>query len=715
MSLLHDIELKGCAPVPLASYLKALGILRLVAEDRLKGDSEAKGYWRRNEFHLVSHLDNNSLKCFFLESYQPTPIVAPWNGGSGFYSGDNQTGIRLLRASSATRFKVYQETIEQGERILKFFHLTEKPDKDMKLKVLTYARNILSERALPWLDAAVVLTDDGPRYPPLLGTGGNDGRLDFTNNFMQRLADLFDIESGRYTEFSPSWLNASLFAEIIPSLQHNAIGQFSPSAAGGANAESGFDSDSLINPWDFVLMIEGAILFASASVKRLESVRSGILSYPFSVRTTGAGYGSATQSDAENSRAEIWMPLWGNPTSIPELKTLMSEGRAQVGARPAKNGVDFARAIANLGIDRGISSFQRYGFQVRNGLAYFAIPMACFKVGRQPQVSLLNDFDGWFNSFGVKANTDKAPSSMRKALRFLEEAIFSLCKEKGCMRLQEVLIALGNCERTLAKSIIWARETFIPPIPPLSSQWLIEADDGSPEFRLAASLASIYGYYYKERRSIRMNLESSHTWLEKGHLRIGWNKKEDGEVVWSSGDLEKSMIDIMTRRLMKAVQSGASTFPDVGVVHADPGDVSDFIEGRVNLTRLSDLFWGLILIDWPSVRDPQINSRSSIESFFPGAAYALMKLCFCGHKISGVEIPIIPEIHRRAANGDGRSAVDLAIRRLCASGLPVAVSPFTPPAHTMSRITAATLFPISAFSVRRLTVNVLRPSEEESG
>ena len=57
------------------------------------------------------------------------------------------------------------------------------------------------------------------------------------------------------------------------------IGQFFPGAAGGANATSGFDAASAVNPWDFVLMIEGALLFAATSVKRLESGGDGSLVY----------------------------------------------------------------------------------------------------------------------------------------------------------------------------------------------------------------------------------------------------------------------------------------------------------------------------------------------------------------------------------------------------------------------------------------------------
>src|SRR5690606_22287281 len=144
---------------------------------------------------------------------------------------------------------------------------------------------------------AFVLTQDGVRYPPLLGTGGNDGRLDFTNNFMQRLTEIFDPETGEPQERADRLLGNSLFGEVVSGLSDNAIGQFGPAAAGGANASSGFTAKALVNPWDFVLMLEGAMLFAAASVKRLGSSQSGQLVYPFSVRTTGTGYGSASGAD----------------------------------------------------------------------------------------------------------------------------------------------------------------------------------------------------------------------------------------------------------------------------------------------------------------------------------------------------------------------------------------------------------------------------------
>ena len=89
----------------------------------------------------------------------------------------------------------------------------------------------------------------------------------------------------------------------------------------------------------------------------------------------------ARASDSEygdSSRAEFWAPLWNRPTSLRELERLMSEGRAQLGRRQVSSGSDFARAVTGLGTERGVSEFQRYGFLVRNGLAYLAAPLGRF-------------------------------------------------------------------------------------------------------------------------------------------------------------------------------------------------------------------------------------------------------------------------------------------------------------------------------------------------
>src|SRR5690606_31319426 len=91
----QTINLKGCAPTPLAHYLKALGVLRLVAE---QVDSTALGWWKDDSFWLRSKLDEAGLQEFFLRQYRPTPLVAPWNGGSGFNPKDNQDAMKAIES-----------------------------------------------------------------------------------------------------------------------------------------------------------------------------------------------------------------------------------------------------------------------------------------------------------------------------------------------------------------------------------------------------------------------------------------------------------------------------------------------------------------------------------------------------------------------------------------------------------------------------------------
>src|SRR5271157_146303 len=78
---MNVIKLSGCTAEPLMAYLKALGVFRMVAE---QADSTTLMCWCGGDCLLHTALDRGSLVDFFLESYQPSPVAAPWNSASGF-------------------------------------------------------------------------------------------------------------------------------------------------------------------------------------------------------------------------------------------------------------------------------------------------------------------------------------------------------------------------------------------------------------------------------------------------------------------------------------------------------------------------------------------------------------------------------------------------------------------------------------------------------
>ena len=709
--LLKTLALHGCAPVPLAHYLKALGILRLVSE---QADPAACGRWHRDHFELVSTLDRGELLRFFLGSYQPTPVLAPWNGGSGFHPKDNSRALETILASAAGRLTNYATSIRAAFSALRGMQLGEKPTPAQKADLLLICRNVLPDAALQWLDAAYVLTDDGAKFPPLLGTGGNDGRLEFTNHFMQRIIGVMDPDKGTPVGNSRDWLTASLFADGSGTPPAKApVGQFFPGTAGGANATAGFDAASAVNPWDFILMIEGALLFASASVKRLENQDNGTLPFPFCVRQAGVGYASATRSDESASRAEMWMPLWTKrDTTLQELMAIFSEGRAQVGSREARNGVDFARAVVSLGVDRGLDEFQRFGFQARNGLSYFATPLTRLAARRNPSVDLLDDVDVWLDRFRRVVTKDSAPASARRALSVLEARILDLCASRSEERLLRVFLALGHCQATISRSLNWAMESFLPPLGGLRREWLEHGWNGEygREFRLAASLASITGKFGKDWLPLRCHLEQVNSLPAKGGapLSFRWAAPPTNAVQWSGAPLPEVLNAILSRRLTLNEEplKHRSELP------AALSDIKAFIERKTDDALLSGLLWSMGLIDWRERRDVPETSGDHVV---PPMLYAMLKLCFPPARDSQPQhiqpVPSVPAIHRQAALGHGTESASLALARLRASGYRPKISGLTMQGDHAKRTAAALLFPISDSTLALLRQQTERPRE----
>ncbi len=563
----EPIELRGCTPEPLMAYLKALGIFRLVAEQK---DKEARAWWHNDTFMLRSTLDRDSLVEFFLEEYRPTPIVSPWNGGSGFYAKGSRAAreaISAIKDTSSDRLKDYRRAIELSHRILKVTSgIDEKPSDSEKLTILAKCRNQWPDLSMRWLDAVYVLSSAGREFMPLLGTGANDGNLEFSVNFIRNLMpSLTGVEIGKKPargtdpdERREGWLRFSILNHGDAVLAERAVGQFHPGGVGGANATTGFQAGSLINPWDFVLMIEGALLFAGAAARRLSSQASSKAVFPFTaVDGSAAGYGTSAGSEyGRKFKAEFWAPLWDRPINLAELVHFMSEGRAQVGRGQGTSGSDFARAVAGLGIERGITQFQRYGFIERNGQSDLATPLGRFYAQSDKdtteRASVLFDLDIWMQRLWNQMRGNNAPSGLGTVLRQVEGAIIEFCQPGHARDLQDVLIAVGRAERWVSRSSLTRdndKGRGVRPLDDLSSEWARHADDAnSAEFRLALALASIVpetGEKEYKVGPIRDNLEPVETHPDK---RAEWDT-DSTSFVWTAGDPLANMLAVLGRRV----------------------------------------------------------------------------------------------------------------------------------------------------------------------
>ena len=743
MMMPESLMLSGCKPTPLASYLKALGVLRLISlpTNNVTGhaaDPNARGWWENECFHLRTALDPDSLVRFFLEDYAPSPIIAPWNGGSGFYPKDNRDGFDPLASGTvAERFEPIASAIQVASDAIKYSGLVESPKDAAKIKLVETLRAELPDRGLDWIDAALALSGETIGYPQLLGTGGNDGRLDFTNNFMRRLVSgtkpdgLFDAATGKPSPNARDILSSTLFDTSSLSLCSAPIGQFSPRAAGGPNATSGYRAHNQVNSWEFVLMLEGAVAFAGAATRRHQSESESGVSFPFTVRAVGAGWGGVETSDENAARAEFWAPLWSRPARYLEVSTLFAEGRAVLNGRTARDGLDFARAAASLGVSRGFSEFERYAFLKRAGDAYRAAPLGRRSAAPATGTILAADLDrgDWLDRVRRAGREKIESAAARHAIKRLEDALFGLVVPAAPpARMEEALVALGTVVDWLAVSRSGRKAVGMPP-PMLSAAWVREADDGSAEFRIAAALAGLglpapeslespvtesevrpngsdttgiaeakdgnskkttlappqvvpsmathIAPIDEKRRSDGRHLPGRRAWADDGR---------PPSVVWGAGSLVSNMSAVLERRLVDGAMHGFDDKPLASAATARLGDVVAFLSGHFDDMRCDALLRGLV---WARPARLPAGSRNgpAPASKLP-FAYAALKPIFVpdealrriGALTGTARLPIPPGLVSRLRSGGGSvdghatdDAVRAALARARASGLP---SPF---------------------------------------
>ena len=847
----NEIALSGCTSTPLANYLKALGVLRLISNpmsnvDGIAADLQAKGFWDRGHFNLQTRLDQDGLTRFFIENYAPSPIIAPWNGGSGFYPGDKKDGIDPFTGTNvASRFRLISNAVqaafqeinllgfnpqlqlivgghvrladcwsytkkqlefrykvskddtrtndvridcdglrpnraeitgksgkkrlsspdgseeealevsgseitstprngheyETGEFILANVYFSEnvkveaKPNKDNKPGFVSRLRGNLPDPALTWLDATLAIAGDKLSFPQLLGTGGNDGRLDFTNNFMQRLATaLFDIVTGHPSDKAERLLETALFGDGVWGFHKVAIGQFAPSASGGPNASTGFKSGANVNPWDFVLALEGAIMFAGSATRRHQSLTELGASFPFTVRPTGAGWGGLADTDEGNARAEFWAPIWKRPTGAVELEGLLREGRAVLNGKTARDGLDFARAVSSLGISRGISAFERYGFVMRAGLTYLAAPLGERKVSFSSTegVELISELDigGWLNRVRRLARKEGAPARARTIVRRLEDALFEMSGVRASSRsVQGVLDTLGELVWWLKDSKD-AFERSTPP-PRLSYKWIRMADDKSPEFRIAAALASL-GWSRQdstsdnEESSIRNGRSAERTALAAHFAPIAnetifrrqrkWNAQNSARVVWNTGSLDSNLIAVLQRRLGDA----SIDHPLEAEAPARLSDIIMFLGGDFDDTRCASLLAGLVWAQ-PASRLPATSqgntvlplSYAAIKTIYTPASN-LKAMADKGLIPADCTIPTPPGLVASLRSGRVTEAVRIAHSRARASGISCPFANSLISSNTISgiRLAAALLIPLDISDLQLLIERVFASEKE---
>lgn len=869
----HVHRLDGCRPTPLAHYLKALGVLRLISE---QADPGARGWWTEDVFHLATKLDKSELKAFFLERYSPSPILSPWLKGSGFYQADD-AGLSPIENSTSARLENYRFGIRQCRLLLTKLEAADAVSRTIKARTKTdssfqtrqqreataqselFARCIQSIRSeleeiekrrytpeaepddeknaeklnielvtvyelvaepgtdpqtgfdrrptraesdklkkqdgykrflkyaetefakqksalisnckkqwrgniADWFSVAVVIEDDdSAKWPALLGTGGNDGNLDFTNNFMQRLQDLIDFKNGEPTPLAKLLIESSLFNTNSQDLRHVPVGQFFPTSTGGPNCGSGFNGSIALNIWDYVLMIEGVFVFCAGVSRRLAANSLPQAAAPFAVRASGIGYGSANDAD-EGSRGEQWMPVWIRPSRLTEVQKLFQQARTQVGRSTADRGTSMVRAVARLGTARGISEFQRYGYIERNGLSNLAVPLGRYRVHAKENQHLLDTVSPWVDQLRRIANGKNAPISFKRVHRSCEEAMLQCTQRADADTFLSLLMAMSDAEDQFLKSPKFAAEANARPIPRLGKPWLelIWNDTRfkeDTEVRLAFALAA----QVVNLGTSAMPKDNDAVFVRDYWLPLERNQRSflKGEGGLTSGPvqcaaglpLDKALHKVFQRRLHETNSGKGKSNAPLQLLRNYLGarleHIGAFIDCRVNDARILAVARALMAIDfrdWTPARS-SIDGRVSPRNGEPArdrnfdhsplggmAAYGVIRLAFGGgsERDGSIWIPEVgtihnqlkvsmgqrgrrvnvrndSTIHNRLIAGDLQGSLQLAIRRTSVAGLRPRIQVAVGSNEFARRIAASLCFGVSDTTMTQLALGLTAP------
>ena len=487
--------------------------------------------------------------------------------------------------------------------------------------------------------------------------------------------------------------------------------------------------------------------FAGALTRQWGATGGSRAAFPFTFEPTGAGAGGLSSEDPNRPRGEVWTPIWSKPATFSEAAAIFAEGRLTVGERTARSGLDAARSVARIGAARGIDGFERYSIiQPDSKMPYQATPLGRFDTPDRPRRDLVSDLDAgdWLSrARRLAGNKRTAPARAGQAMRRLEDALFEMTvANRESDGARNALMALGSLVGWLASNPT-ARKDLRPP-PLTSPDWLHEADDGSPEFRVAAALAAL-GLPALPRPAQQADAQEpqaahragdgagaesttasqtaadedpdgapgrarpdaappmaahfapldERSFFCRGRLgmRRAWSAGDPPPtVVWGAGSLVPNLIAVLERRLIEASTRGLEDKPLAGATGARLSDVAAFLSADFDDARCAALLAGLVWARPARLRSASGRTGPASVPF----AYAALKPLFTPDAAlravrvlpAAARLPVPPGlIARLRAGGDSRdgratdAAVRLALSRARASGLPAPFAAARPGSH----------------------------------
>jgi CRISPR-associated protein Csx17 len=361
------------------------------------------------------------------------------------------------------------------------------------------------------------------------------------------------------------------------------------------------------------------------------------------------------------------------------VEQLLGEGRAEWRHRPARSGLDFARAAATLGVDRGIDAFQRHVFAERLGQSPIAVPAGRVRVSRRDGVDTLAGLDPWLD------RVRRVPvTAVATQCRAVEQALFVHARTGMAADLASVFAAVGACHETVARSGAARRDTA--PLVLRHGETVLAAL--APALRVDAALRVAVALAAAHDPGAAATLGGLRPCLSP----VGADR---GRPMWTSGPAPAALrggfafavAEAARRRgfpradnqddaaAVRGVRLGFERGPALAAA-----DLTTLATGQFDECRAGDLLAGLLTVDWSSVTLTRLpgggpySRDPAVDLLVPFTSDGLVTVTGA----EGTRLPaLVPDAAWSAllrAGHTGRVLADAA-RRIRISGLRHVISP----------------------------------------
>ena len=574
----------------MTQYIAALGMFRILHEQK---DNTIKIRWNsiKHTVSINTTLTKDEIRDFFLNKYIPNVFLMPWSYNK------YKKALKILHNIPKQRVENYKKTIVEINNVINLFKKIEdikvfnkdSITKDNKPLFLKLYRNMITDDAIIfWFDAIFGINNNRINFSPLFLTGGNSGNFDFSEHFMQRLAIILDPDK---REESTRHLNSLLFNTSYVSLKniatvcHNAVGVSSSIGGDIINKKTSID-----NIWEYILFMEGTYFFTGSNVKKYSNRNTNMdisakTAWSFTVPASNVGYGTATKKEISNG--EIWLPLWYGFSSYNTIQFVFNEGRIARNNHQAETSIDVVKSIlTKYGVELGIVGFLRYGIFERRGQLHLTSYLGQMFLHNDINIHLLDDLNKWLKTIKKwNRETVNTSNKLEELITQVDESIINYCMNAGRNRdrLQNVIINVSKLEFHIrAYTKIKFNQMLV-----LKPQWLTTCYDGSAEYRIAMSVASIHGSSRNNTHGIKYNI-----------YKI--SKDDMLSCVWHmNSPLLVNLSNVLYRRYIdENKQHHNNTVLVNSFIPCRNSDIHEFLNGRLNEDKINRLIPALTLIKY---------------------------------------------------------------------------------------------------------------------